>query len=209
MVDRSVAALGARPGEKVFGVAETGECLPDALQVIAGCTSGNSRLCVLDAGRFAITMNRPSPGEFTDASASLSTAPRSRRFRPSEPSLCATRRLIARARPVSLSMTSRAEDAATSLSGGFGSGSTRKGVVGRTVRALRHPVTDTLLRGGVCAACGGTDRDARTAAARRGSNRAPTGRYVRASSRPGAPPRGTRRARARRRGCRSSAQAPP
>jgi formylmethanofuran dehydrogenase subunit E len=60
MVDRAMEELGARPGEKVFAVAETKKCLPDPLQVIAHCTIGNNRLRVLNAGRFAIAMNRPS-----------------------------------------------------------------------------------------------------------------------------------------------------
>jgi formylmethanofuran dehydrogenase subunit E len=66
MVDWALEQLGATPDEKLFGVAETRKCLPDALQVIAHCTIGNNRLRVLDAGRFAITMNRPSAtGEST------------------------------------------------------------------------------------------------------------------------------------------------
>ncbi len=63
MVDWALERLRATPGEKVFGVAETKKCLPDALQVIAHCTIGNNRLRVLDAGRFAIAVNRPSVGE--------------------------------------------------------------------------------------------------------------------------------------------------
>ncbi len=60
MVERALAELGASPSEKLFSVAETKKCLPDALQVIAHCTIGNNRLRVLHAGRFALTMNRPS-----------------------------------------------------------------------------------------------------------------------------------------------------
>ncbi len=60
MVDWAMEGLGAMPGEKLFAVAETKKCLPDALQVIAHCTIGNNRLRVLNAGRFAIAMNRPS-----------------------------------------------------------------------------------------------------------------------------------------------------
>jgi len=60
MVERALAELGATPNEKLFAVSETKKCLPDALQVIAHCTIGNNRLRVLHAGRFAITLNRPS-----------------------------------------------------------------------------------------------------------------------------------------------------
>jgi formylmethanofuran dehydrogenase subunit E len=60
MVDWAMEGLGATPGEKLFAVAETKKCLPDALQVIARCTIGNNRLRVLNSGRFAIAMNRPS-----------------------------------------------------------------------------------------------------------------------------------------------------
>ncbi len=63
MVDWAMEGLHATPGEKLFAVAETKKCLPDALQVIAHCTIGNNRLRVLNAGRFAIVMNRPSTTE--------------------------------------------------------------------------------------------------------------------------------------------------
>jgi formylmethanofuran dehydrogenase subunit E len=63
MVDRALRELEARPGEKLFAVAETRKCLPDALQVCAGCTIGNNRLRVLEAGRFAIAVNRPTLGD--------------------------------------------------------------------------------------------------------------------------------------------------
>jgi formylmethanofuran dehydrogenase subunit E len=63
MVDWAMEELGATAGEKLFAVCETKKCLPDALQVIAGCTIGNNRLRVLDAGRFAIAMNQPSMAE--------------------------------------------------------------------------------------------------------------------------------------------------
>jgi formylmethanofuran dehydrogenase subunit E len=63
MVDWAMEHLHARPGEKLFAVAETTKCLPDALQVIAQTTIGNNRLRVLSTGRFAIEMNRPSTSE--------------------------------------------------------------------------------------------------------------------------------------------------
>lgn len=66
MVDWAIESLHARPGEKLFAVAETKKCLPDALQVIAHATIGNNRLRVLHTGRFAITMNRPTTGDTAD-----------------------------------------------------------------------------------------------------------------------------------------------
>jgi formylmethanofuran dehydrogenase subunit E len=60
MVDYALEMLGAKQGEKVYAVCETHKCAPDPLQVIAYCTVGNHRLRVVDIGRFAITMNRPS-----------------------------------------------------------------------------------------------------------------------------------------------------
>lgn len=66
MVDLAMEGLHATPGEKLFAVAETKKCLPDALQVIARCTIGNNRLRVFNAGRFAIAMNRPSAGTTTE-----------------------------------------------------------------------------------------------------------------------------------------------
>jgi formylmethanofuran dehydrogenase subunit E len=60
MVDYALEQIGAIPGDKVYAVAETRKCAPDPLQVIAFCTIGNNRLRVVDIGRFAITMNKPS-----------------------------------------------------------------------------------------------------------------------------------------------------
>lgn len=66
MVDYALELIGAVPGDKVYAVAETQKCAPDPLQVIAHCTIGNHRLRVVDIGRFAITMNKSSPGESAD-----------------------------------------------------------------------------------------------------------------------------------------------
>lgn len=63
MVDWAMEGLNATPGEKLFAVAETKKCLPDALQVIAHCTIGNNRLRVINAGRFALVLNRPSTAD--------------------------------------------------------------------------------------------------------------------------------------------------
>lgn len=57
MVDYALELLGTTPDEKLFAVCETPKCLPDAIQAIAHCTTGNKRLQVLPIGKFAITMN--------------------------------------------------------------------------------------------------------------------------------------------------------
>jgi formylmethanofuran dehydrogenase subunit E len=58
MVDYALSLLQAQPTEKLYAICETPKCLPDALQVIAHCTSGNNRLRIFPIGRFAMTMNR-------------------------------------------------------------------------------------------------------------------------------------------------------
>lgn len=60
MVDYAMELLGVTPDRKLYGVCETPKCLPDALQVIAHCTTGNSRLRVVPIGKFAITLNAAS-----------------------------------------------------------------------------------------------------------------------------------------------------
>jgi len=67
MVDYALELLKADPAQKLYGVCETPKCLPDALQVIAHCTTGNNRLRVIPIGKFAITLNGPSETETTDA----------------------------------------------------------------------------------------------------------------------------------------------
>ena len=67
MVDYAIELLGKSPDEKLYGVCETPKCLPDALQVIARCTTGNNRLKVIPIGKFAITLNGPSDKETTEA----------------------------------------------------------------------------------------------------------------------------------------------
>lgn len=57
MVDYALELLGTTPEEKLFAVCETPKCLPDSIQAIAHCTTGNKRLQVLPIGKFAITMN--------------------------------------------------------------------------------------------------------------------------------------------------------
>jgi formylmethanofuran dehydrogenase subunit E len=67
MVDYALELLNANPDQKLYGVCETPKCLPDALQVIARCTTGNNRLRVIPIGKFAITLNCPSGAETTEA----------------------------------------------------------------------------------------------------------------------------------------------
>ena len=67
MVDYALELLGETSDKKLYGVCETPKCLPDALQVIARCTTGNNRLRVVPIGKFAITLNTPSESETTEA----------------------------------------------------------------------------------------------------------------------------------------------
>jgi formylmethanofuran dehydrogenase subunit E len=57
MVDYAIELLGVTADMKLYGVCETPKCAPDALQVIAHCTTGNNRLRVIPIGKFAITLN--------------------------------------------------------------------------------------------------------------------------------------------------------
>ncbi|HPY60791.1 MAG TPA: FmdE family protein [Methanospirillum sp.] len=66
MVDYALSLLGAKPGEKLYSVCETSKCAPDPLQVILHCTPGNHRLRVINIGRFAMTVNRPSDGDYAE-----------------------------------------------------------------------------------------------------------------------------------------------
>ena len=66
MTDYALELLGTSPEkEKIFGTCETPKCAPDALQVIAKCSTGNGRLKVVPIGKFAITVN----GETRDTTA--------------------------------------------------------------------------------------------------------------------------------------------
>jgi formylmethanofuran dehydrogenase subunit E len=67
MVDYALELLGVSSDKKLYGVCETPKCLPDALQVLAHCTTGNNRLKVVPIGKFAITLNAPSEGETAEA----------------------------------------------------------------------------------------------------------------------------------------------
>jgi formylmethanofuran dehydrogenase subunit E len=67
MADYALELLGVTADKKLYGVCETPKCLPDALQVIARCTTGNNRLKVVPIGKFAITLNAPTEGETAEA----------------------------------------------------------------------------------------------------------------------------------------------
>ncbi|MFA4848695.1 MAG: formylmethanofuran dehydrogenase subunit E family protein [Methanoregula sp.] len=67
MVDYALELLGVSADKKLYGVCETPKCLPDALQVMAHCTTGNNRLKVVPIGKFAITLNAPSDSETVEA----------------------------------------------------------------------------------------------------------------------------------------------
>ena len=60
MVDLALEKLGAKSNDKLYAVAETSKCAPDALQVVTHATVGNHRLRIIESGRFSITLNRPS-----------------------------------------------------------------------------------------------------------------------------------------------------
>ncbi len=63
MVDLALEKLGANPNEKLYAVAETPKCAPDAVQVVTSATMGNSRLRIIETGKFSITLNRGSTEE--------------------------------------------------------------------------------------------------------------------------------------------------
>jgi formylmethanofuran dehydrogenase subunit E len=67
MVDYALELQKLTPDQKLYGVCETPKCLPDALQVMARCTTGNNRLRIVPIGKFAITINGPSDKETTEA----------------------------------------------------------------------------------------------------------------------------------------------
>jgi formylmethanofuran dehydrogenase subunit E len=67
MVDYALELLGVTADNKLYGVCETPKCLPDALQVMARCTTGNNRLKIVPIGKFAITLNAPTEGESAEA----------------------------------------------------------------------------------------------------------------------------------------------
>src|SRR5208337_1370559 len=44
MVDYALELIRATPSDKLYAVCETPKCVPDAIQAIAHCTTGNHRL---------------------------------------------------------------------------------------------------------------------------------------------------------------------
>jgi formylmethanofuran dehydrogenase subunit E len=61
MVELAMAAI---PSGRLFdAIAETGNCLPDAIQLLTPCTVGNGWLKVLDLGRFAMALYDKQTGE--------------------------------------------------------------------------------------------------------------------------------------------------
>lgn len=66
MVDYALELLKIPRGKKIYAVCETTKCLPDPLQVMAHCTTGNHRLRVLPIGKFAITMNGPADAPYVN-----------------------------------------------------------------------------------------------------------------------------------------------
>ncbi len=66
MVDLALEKLGASPNEKLYAVAETPKCAPDAVQVVTSATMGNSRLRIIETGKFSVTLNRGSTEERAD-----------------------------------------------------------------------------------------------------------------------------------------------
>ena len=66
MVDLGLEVLGVNPGAKLYAVAETSKCAPDAIQVITHATVGNHRLRILETGKFAVTLNKPSHNESSE-----------------------------------------------------------------------------------------------------------------------------------------------
>jgi formylmethanofuran dehydrogenase subunit E len=66
MVDLALEKLGANLDEKLYAVAETPKCAPDAVQVVTSATIGNKQLRIIDTGKFSITLNRGSTEDRAD-----------------------------------------------------------------------------------------------------------------------------------------------
>jgi formylmethanofuran dehydrogenase subunit E len=67
MADYALELLGAKKGDKLYGVCETPKCAPDALQIIAQSTIGNNRLKIVPIGKFAMTVNAATTGSSAEA----------------------------------------------------------------------------------------------------------------------------------------------
>ena len=53
--------LGFSEGDRLFVTCETSSCLPDAFQVLGGCTIGNKGLRIENLGKMAATISRRAP----------------------------------------------------------------------------------------------------------------------------------------------------
>jgi len=53
--------LGIEENERIHVLCETGNCLPDPFQVLAGATIGNRGLMIRDIGKMAVTITRHTP----------------------------------------------------------------------------------------------------------------------------------------------------
>lgn len=57
MIELVYQKMGERPkGKSIFAIAETRMCVPDALQIFAGTTTGNRNLIVYDFGKLALSI---------------------------------------------------------------------------------------------------------------------------------------------------------
>jgi formylmethanofuran dehydrogenase subunit E len=57
MFNIAVKILDIRSRERIYVTCETYNCLPDAFQVLGGCTTGNKRLKIIDTGKMAVLVN--------------------------------------------------------------------------------------------------------------------------------------------------------
>jgi formylmethanofuran dehydrogenase subunit E len=58
MVDLAMEKMGASPGERFFAVSETAKCLPDAIAILTGCTTGSSKYLLFNSGRLSMALGR-------------------------------------------------------------------------------------------------------------------------------------------------------
>ena len=73
--------LHVKEGERIHVVCETHNCIPDAFQILAGCTIGNKGLVIKDTGKLAatITVHTP-PGELAHGVRIILDANKTREF---------------------------------------------------------------------------------------------------------------------------------
>jgi formylmethanofuran dehydrogenase subunit E len=58
MLNIAKRVLGADYEEQLYVTCETYNCLPDAFQILAGCTIGNKKLKIRDFGKMAVVVNK-------------------------------------------------------------------------------------------------------------------------------------------------------